>query len=429
MKRSGLLAFAIVLILALGAVTMGTAEGKVHLVMVESLTSPQRTEVLQSIIDRFQAENPNITIELISPPLEGADQKIRQMLMNQNDIDIMEVRDWTSLEFSQNGYLLALDDYIAKWDGAATLVENFRLTGTRAGGKYYLMPYGFYQSMLFYRSDWFAEAGLALPTTYDELLDVCVKITDPAKGRYGWTLRGISGGASLVSNITIAKLGRDGVVNDDTPFLPDGRTIYATPEAVEAFKMVKRFYEEASPKDAISWGYPDQCQAFTSGVTAVLQQDPEVVAICEELMQPGTWSTMPLVVDAKTQNANFNIGYAGWGISSFCKHPDEAFKFLSFLENSENNAIFCEKYSVIPIHSDAATRSEFFSSGPFGAYTIMNSKPENYFITSGPEKYAENTEFSTLSDSDFQNVLQGNAAIEDTLASWNAFWLAAKANQ
>ena len=52
---------------------------------------------------------------------------------------------------------------------------------------------------------------------------------------------------------------------------------------------MKRFCKEASSKDAIAWGYPDQCQAFTSGVTAFLVQDPEVVAICQEQMNKGTW--------------------------------------------------------------------------------------------------------------------------------------------
>lgn len=54
----------------------------VTITLVESLTSPERTAVLREIADKYQAEHSNITIDIISPPLENADAKITQMLMN-----------------------------------------------------------------------------------------------------------------------------------------------------------------------------------------------------------------------------------------------------------------------------------------------------------------------------------------------------------
>jgi hypothetical protein len=52
------------------------------------LTSPERTAVLREIADKYQADHPNVTIEIISPPLENADSKITQMLMNGSGADI-----------------------------------------------------------------------------------------------------------------------------------------------------------------------------------------------------------------------------------------------------------------------------------------------------------------------------------------------------
>ncbi len=421
-----LISVALVLTIILASCAGG---GKVKLVMVESLTSPQRTKVLKEIIGRFEKENPNITIELVSPPLEGADQKIRQMLLNKNDIDILEVRDWTVLEFSQNGYLEPMDDYINKWEGKSTLSKNVELTGTRAGGKYFMFPYGFYQKMLYYRSDWLEEAGIAVPKTWNELLAAGEKLTDPAAGRYGWTLRGMSGGQSMIIDLTNGKLGPQGIVVDDCYFMPNGKTIFTTPEAVESFNFMKDLYEKTAPKDAISWGFPDQCQAFTSGITAFLYQDPEVVAICDESMEKGTWSTAPIVVDDKSGLATFGLGYGGWGITSHSKYKDEAWKFISFLNNDENNVIFCEKYSVIPIHTNAGDKSEFFKSGPFAPYITMAADPDHFFLTSGAEKYAENNEFGTNAEKDYQNVLQGKLSVEDCLKTWDEYWTKVKAKQ
>ena len=41
------------------------------------------------IADKYEAEHPNISIEIISPPLENSDTKITQMLMNGSGCDIV----------------------------------------------------------------------------------------------------------------------------------------------------------------------------------------------------------------------------------------------------------------------------------------------------------------------------------------------------
>ena len=77
--------------LALSACAGGASDGTVTLQMVESLTNPARTEVLKSLIADFEADNPKIKVELISPPTDQADQKIQQMLQSGKGVDVLEV--------------------------------------------------------------------------------------------------------------------------------------------------------------------------------------------------------------------------------------------------------------------------------------------------------------------------------------------------
>lgn len=58
----------------------GEAGGDVTLQMVESLTNPARTELIRGLLDEFEAANPGVKVDLVSPPTEQADQKIQQML-------------------------------------------------------------------------------------------------------------------------------------------------------------------------------------------------------------------------------------------------------------------------------------------------------------------------------------------------------------
>jgi multiple sugar transport system substrate-binding protein len=391
---------------------------RITLTMVESLTNPERTKVLREIADAYQAEHPNILIEIISPPLDGADQKIQQMLVNKNDMDIFEVRDLTVAQFTSNNFIEPLDDYIKNWSDAGTLVDNVQTTATLVGGKWYLIPYGFYMKMIYYRADWLREAGIPVPTTTSELFAAAKALTNPARGRYGWTLRGISGGWGMVGDIVRARLGAAGINTRDPNYTRDGRSIYGTPEALEAFNAMLDLYKNASPSDAIAWGFQDQCQAFTSGVTGFLYQDPEVVAICQQNMQDGTWATIPLPVDDMSRQYPITTGYAGWGLTSHSKYKQEAADFIMFLSNPENNAKFCKQYSVIPIHRNAADLDPFFRSGPFAPYVTMLSSPENYFLVVGNAR-PQDSEIDKANEVEYSQVLSGNANLQQILSSWD----------
>jgi multiple sugar transport system substrate-binding protein len=57
-----------------------TAAEPIKLNFLEVMTSPARTAVLKDMIAKFEADHPNITINLISPPYEQADNKLTLMM-------------------------------------------------------------------------------------------------------------------------------------------------------------------------------------------------------------------------------------------------------------------------------------------------------------------------------------------------------------
>jgi multiple sugar transport system substrate-binding protein len=272
--------------------------------------------------------------------------------------------------------------------------------------------------MIYYRADWLREAGIPVPTTISELSAAARALTNPARGRYGWTLRGVSGGWGMVGDIIKARLGAARLDTRDPNYTKDGKSIYGTPEALEAFNAMLDLYKNASPSDAIAWGFQDQCQAFTSGVTAFLFQDPEVVAICQQNMQDGTWATIPTPLDDVSGQFPITTGYAGWGVTSHSRYKQEAADFIMFLSNPENNAKFCKQYSVIPIHKNAADRDPFFKSGPFAPYVTMLSSPDNYFFVVGKSR-PQDSEIDKANEVEYSQVLSGNADMRQVLNSWD----------
>ena len=235
----------------------------VTITLVESLTSPERTAVLREIADKYQAEHSNITIDIISPPLENADAKITQMLMNGSGADIVEVRDSTVTQYATNEWIADLQKYIDAWDEKGTLTESADEVIHYLKGGAYLIPYGFYQRGLFYRADWFEEKGLDQPETWQDIYDAGLAITDPANSRFGYSFRGGPSGYQYADTIYWSWIGTDKVADPNAAYFlkdGDGATIFTLPEVKEALHFYKDLFKNTCPTDSIAlWAVPQPC--------------------------------------------------------------------------------------------------------------------------------------------------------------------------
>ncbi|MCQ2437885.1 MAG: hypothetical protein MJ099_05765, partial [Clostridia bacterium] len=125
-----------------------------------------------------------------------------------------------------------------------------------------------------------------------------------------------------------------------------------------------------------------------------------------------------------THEAVLGRGCDGWAMTADCAHPEEAWRVLAFLGSAEINARFCKGYGVIPAHTTAAEYEPSFATGYYAPYIYMNNHPEMYKPVGGIDlPYTTYTsEFGKDSDVDLQNILMGNADIDEVLESWAEGW-------
>lgn len=425
-RRASLwLALLLALTACLGALP-ALAQETITLRMVESLTSPARTELLRSQLDQFEAENPGIKVELISPPLSNADDKIAQMLMNQQPLDVLEVRDHTIAQFTNNKWIASMDQYISQWDEYQGLNDTAKADIDFIAGGQYLIPYGFYQRALYYNVKRFEDAGLTPPKTFGELLAAAKALTDPATNRYGYSFRGGAGGHWYAEMHIQAALGDKIDQSECAFFTKDGQTIFSHPEALTAMNEYIALYNDGCAPDALNWSYAEMVEAFVSGVTAMLIQDPEVIATCQDRMEAGAWATTVLPVGDETGISFGPMGFAGWGMTAYTEHPDEAWKLIAYLSGLKANTEFCKANSLLPIHV-AAAEDPFFSSEAYACFQTMGADVETWACAFAPLDYAGWGEFNNFADADLQKMLSGSLAPEDLLKKWDAFWLEQKA--
>lgn len=395
--------------------------GDVKLQMVESLTNPTRTALLKKLIGEFESKNPGITVQLISPPTNQADQKIQQMLQSGKGVDVLEVRDSTVGPFSSNKWIYDMTPDLKGWEGLDALTPN-ALKVAQQGGKSYMVPYGFYGLSLFYRKDLVQQAGFSgPPKSWSEMAEQAKKINDPSKNRYGYSFRGGKGASgnavAVISAYVIDELNRDNAFK-----LTSGKTIFSSPKAVDAMTMYIDLFKTAAPPSSVSWGYPEMVQGFTSGTTGFLLQDPEVIATVKEskTIKEDQWGTAPLPV-GPTGKAAQPLANAGWGVAEGSTHKPEAVKLVKFLTSGEAAMTFSKENSLVPILKSAAD-DPYFKDGPWASYVAMNQSPDTYVVVTQPRGVAWSTEWENKADSDVQKLITGKAQPAEVLKGWDEYW-------
>lgn len=400
--------------------TTADGEEQVTLQMVESLTSPGRTELIRSLLDEYEAENPNVKVELISPPTEQADAKIQQMLQSGSGVDLLEVRDLTVGPFTNNNWLYDMAPDLEGWDGLDMLTDQAHEVAVDSDGHSYFIPYGFYGLSLFYRTDLVAEAGFdGPPTTWDDLVEQAAAIQDPTQNRYGYAFRGGANSNGQLASILQA-YNADNLDRENAFKLTNGDTLFSSPESQVAIDKYIELFRTGSPESSVAWGYPEMVQGFTNGSTAFLLQDPEVIAVVKDSsLTEDQWSVAPNVL-GPTGKAAWPMATAGWGVAEASEHKEEAVSLVKWL-SGEASTTFAMQNSLVPILKEAG-EDEFFKTGPWAAYVEMTSQPDVFIAVKEPRGVSWWTEWATKSQKDLQEVLLGEMQTSELLADWDAYW-------
>ena len=393
---------------------------KIVLNMVQVFTSPSRTEILQNIIDQFEALHPDVQINLISPPYSTAYQKIYLMLSTNQPLDIVEVGDWSLEGVVELGKLVDLRPYIATWDASKDIVPGLMKAVSVTGGIPYIIPNGVYAKALFYRPDVLAKCGITTPPkTMDELYADSLKITDPKKNQYGFDFRGTGLPTNFIDIITTS------YINDIDPNnmykLTNGQLWFKDPRALEGLKKYIDFYKYTAPKDSINWGFDEQVNAFVAGTTPFLFQDPDTTGLLNTMLKPDQWMTAPLPI-GPSGKVYPSYGFGGWGITTYSKNKDMAWEFIKFFTTPKISAYFCKDYGALPVLKSVYDSDPYFSQGVFKAWQYMFEHPDTYVFTSYPLNNKKWTEWNEYQQDTMQQVLLGNMTPQEALNKWYDFW-------
>ena len=136
-------------------------------------TKTENMQTLQSLVDKFESQHEDVSIEITAPADAGTVLKTR---MTKNDLpDIIACGgDATYTELQSAGMLLDMSDEVGNiQDAYLQMLYDVNKDGESVA---YGVPYATNASGILYNKDMFDELGIEVPQTWDELVAACETI-------------------------------------------------------------------------------------------------------------------------------------------------------------------------------------------------------------------------------------------------------------
>ncbi|WP_432506280.1 ABC transporter substrate-binding protein [Kineococcus arenarius] len=218
------------------------------------------TPVWEGLIADFEAEHPEIDVEYVGLPNSSALQKVDNALASGAVPDVLLVGNDVANLIAQNA--LTRVDEVFESSGLAdasdpTMVDSER--GNAPDDGLYKVPLTSLSDVIWYRTDWLAQAGLSEPTSYDEFFERTQQLNAPDENRFGYAFRGGPGSMPPMFAMTY---GMSGVGEF---FTEDGQATLDDPANVEAFKRYVSLYGSVSAEADLTNDYPKIVAAFDGG--------------------------------------------------------------------------------------------------------------------------------------------------------------------
>jgi multiple sugar transport system substrate-binding protein len=223
----------------------------------------------KGLVEEFEAKNPNVKINLYSIPFAQYVQQMTVRFAGNNPPDIVHLPTRNFAAFASQGWLLPLDDRLAKTDIPQTWTPlQGEMTWEGKAQGVLLMGYG---SLLYYNEQLLKEAGLSVPTTPQEWLTAIEKTTQRDKGQFGLV-------ATSIEHPNLVVEAGTWVMGQGADFIGKDRYTFTDPKVVAAVEQYRQSMRNAPPGTNSTVAR----QLFLDGKATFLRDGPWVWAFVEK---------------------------------------------------------------------------------------------------------------------------------------------------
>jgi multiple sugar transport system substrate-binding protein len=325
-------------------------------------TSTTEFKGLEKVMALFAAKYPGIKLTQENIPNPDYMAKMTAAVMANARPNVAMVTAERLNDLVAMGGLIDLTAKIKAWPRYGEYPEQ-AWSGCTAGGKIYGIPAFTFIDWMYYRKDWFDEAGIAPPTTMADFAAAAVKLSDPAKNRYGFALRGGPGGYKWVLDLFEAW---------GSPIVANGKPAIDRAKAIAALTWYTELLtkQKAVPASAPGDGYRQIMDSFKTGQSAMVWHHTGSFTEVAAAMKPGTWATAPIPAGPAARIARMSYQFNGISNST---NLDAAFAWLSFWGEPDAAIAFLEETGYFPSSPQIASDPRI-TANPLYAAAIATTK-------------------------------------------------------
>ena len=314
--------------------------------------NPDYSKTMQDMIADFNATNgKGITVVGEEYPWDGGgfSGNLLTAAIGGGGPDVATFKLTATPSFVGNDLLEPLDSYLDAWENKGEINDSLYEVMRSAGGKdsIYVMPWNTQVLYVYYRPSMFEAAGVTVPTTYEEFLDACAKLTRDTDGDgktdvYGFGMRGSNGGQEPWGCFLYAGGG-------DFEHMDSEGAIKGMQDYIDLYK--NGYVPETAPND----GFSQVIDNFKSGLTAMtihhIGSSAQMIETfgddVDAFIFPqgvGRWTSM-----GDTETVMFDS----------CKNKEAAFEWMAYLATGKGQETWCTVTGNVPVAARVQALPQF----------------------------------------------------------------------
>lgn len=401
MKRTliGSLGVAAAAALVLSGCTAADTSGPVTITYTNFISNGGNEENLQKIVDAFEAENPDITVEVTTLPYADYGTALQTDLAAGTVSDVFDIEYANYPSYQANGVLAPLT--VANPDAyRSSLLDAYSTDGTS-----YALPSSFSTVVLFFNKDLFDAAGLDYPTsdwTWADEEKAALALTDQAAGVWG--------DHQPVSFYEYYKT----VAQSGGEFLnADGTSVaFNSPEGIEAAQWLVGKSGTVMPTIEQGQGTPDfDTNLFKDGKLAMLHTGIWMFGAFADV--PFGWDIA--VEPGNTQQASAVFSNAV-GVSATSEHVEAATKWAEYLTSSQTmvDVRLDAGWELPPVSDENALAAYLTKGDPANRQAVFDSLDQ---VALPPVVTVGQAEMQDIMTEELIEAQAGRKTVEEALAS------------
>ncbi|MBV9892757.1 MAG: sugar ABC transporter substrate-binding protein [Chloroflexi bacterium] len=337
--------------------------GPVEISFLDTATNDADMKIYQQLADKFHSENPTITVKTSATDGTNYDQKLLTYIQAGTLPDIIRTSDNFAKPFKDNG---VTQDMIPFANKTGFPYQDFDSTFLDLGmvdGELHMLPKEGDAIIPFINLRMAKEAGINPPTdfdpsktpdgwTWDDFMTMVKRLTVDANGKHG--------DEAGFDKDNVATYGASFAIDQWYIYVPavlaDGGTFVAddlshstlnSPQGVAAFKRLT---------DPVLQGYfapLTLIQSLSNQAGNVFAAGRAAISPLQRLWCTNLRASLPDDFDVLhfpkgPAKRVTGMGTFGFALTSKTKHPDEAWKFLSWMYSDEGTQIITQSYAAVP---------------------------------------------------------------------------------